>query len=296
MGWALLLLQFATWDTPGVHEPLLRLSEEAEAFRQVAPQTVSQETLRQRAMITRRRFRPKAGSAALEPRDFHYASREIVSEYGFSWFKESPDSLHEFRQVVSVDSKPVRPAEAARRTLTLGIRSPDDRVKKRMLEDFARHGLVDAATDFGQLVLLFTRRNLAGYEFRLREGQSLFGADRAMVIEYRQVGGPGALTVFEQRQALRVQIEGEIWVRASDRLPLRITMQAVRSRDDTVRRDEATVEYAMSQHGALLPASVTHRTWDADVLVTENEFRYAPFRRFAASADIKFTEVPDPPK
>ena len=56
--------------------------------------------------------------------------------------------------------------------------------------------------------------------------------------------------------------------------------------------DEATVDYVMTQHGFLAPASVVHRQTVASQLVVENLFQYSPFRRFAADTDIKFTEVP----
>jgi hypothetical protein len=55
-----------------------------------------------------------------------------------------------------------------------------------------------------------------------------------------------------------------------------------------VIRDEATVEYTLSSHGALTPVSVVHRQWNGSELVVENSFRYSAFRKFAADAEIKF--------
>jgi hypothetical protein len=43
----------------------------------------------------------------------------------------------------------------------------------------------------------------------------------------------------------------------------------------------------------LTPVSVVHRHRVDDQLVTENLYRYEPFKLFAADAEIKFTEVPD---
>jgi hypothetical protein len=45
----------------------------------------------------------------------------------------------------------------------------------------------------------------------------------------------------------------------------------------------------------LTPASVVHRHSVDKQLMTENLYRYAPFKMFSAEADIKFTEAPEPP-
>jgi hypothetical protein len=53
-------------------------------------------------------------------------------------------------------------------------------------------------------------------------------------------------------------------------------------------RDEASVDYAMSQHGVLVPAAVVHRRWVGQDLLVENRFGYAAFRKFAAEAQVKY--------
>ena len=58
-------------------------------------------------------------------------------------------------------------------------------------------------------------------------------------------------------------------------------------------RDEGTTDYVLSPHGFLTPASVLHRHRVDDRLITENLYRYEPFKLFGADTDIKFTEVPD---
>jgi hypothetical protein len=60
-------------------------------------------------------------------------------------------------------------------------------------------------------------------------------------------------------------------------------------------RDDATVEYLMSQHGFLTPASVLHRHLVDGVVMTENLYTYEPFKLFSTSSAIKFGEVPDTP-
>lgn len=274
---------------------LLRLAEEAEAFRSAAPSMIAEETLKQRAARRPSRFRPRFGEAAARPPELKYQRREIVSEYGFSMFQESPNVLHEFRQVISVDGRPVRGRDKARQALTTGMRSADDRLKRRLLEDFERHGLVGAATDFGQAILLFDKRRQGNYEFAFA-GKQRLGAESAVVYSFRQTEGVG-LTVIEGGKLIRRPLAGEIWTREEDGLPLRIQLVAVREQDGQAIRDEATVDYVMSRHGFLAPAAVTHRQTARGQLVAENIFQYSPFRKFAAEAEIKFTETsPEPVK
>ena len=80
----------------------------------------------------------------------------------------------------------------------------------------------------------------------------------------------------------RLSVEGEIWVREADGLPLRITMSASDSSADKTLREEATVDYAMSEFGTLLPVETTHRELRSGVEVEENKFTYTEFHRFGA--------------
>jgi hypothetical protein len=285
----LLTLAFATAAPAQLSPFLARISEEAETFFRIAPQTVSEETLHQRAAVAKRRFLPRVGKAALE-REYHYKTRRVVSEYTYSSLNQDPDFMHEFRQVLSVDERPVASREKARRTLTLGVRSPDDEVKKRMLEEFTRMGLVEPAVDFGQILLLFRRRNLSDFRFsNPREG--LLGAEQVIIHGFEQVSGQGAFTIFYGRQLVSLPVRGEVWSRRSDLLPRRIVLRVNRD-GESGRRDEAVVDYVMSPHGILVPASIVHTLWEGKLLLVENRYSYAPFRRFAAEAEIKFTEVP----
>ena len=58
-------------------------------------------------------------------------------------------------------------------------------------------------------------------------------------------------------------------------------------------RNEASIEYALSAHGFLAPASVVHRHIVNGKLVTENFYRYEPFRLFKAETQIEFSNIPD---
>lgn len=275
-------------------EILSRISEEAAVFQQNMPKALTQESLEQRAALPPSRFRPRIGSAATTPLKPRLQVREIVSEYSVGTLKESesPD-LVEFRQVISVDGRHVQTAEHARHALSLGIQSQDDRLRKRMLEDFAKNGLVDVATDYGLILLAFTRRGMASMEIN-PAGDARVGAESARVFAWRQTSDAGGELEFHGRFSARRALQGALWVRSSDGLPLRIEawVEYV-DRGHHPIRDQATVEYVMSSHGFLTPASVVHRHFVDNQLVTENLYRYDPFKLFSSDAEIKFTEIPE---
>ncbi|HLY16752.1 MAG TPA: hypothetical protein VKR61_05985 [Bryobacteraceae bacterium] len=272
-------------------EILSRVTEEADVFRRVAPQVLSEETLTQRALKEPPRFHPRAGAAAVKPLVATWRTREIISEYSFGTLQEAPESLHEFRQVAAVDGRPVSSAAAARHALALGLASSDDHAKKRMLEQFQKYGLAAAAVDFGPLLLLFTRRQVGNYRFDLA-GDDRIGADRVKIVSYTQVQGPDRMLVFQGRRAIHQPIEGRIYARLPDGLPLRITIVEKRQNGKNSFREEASVDYTLNANGFAAPAAITHRSFANDQLMVEEEFRYAPFKKFGADAAIKFDAQP----
>jgi hypothetical protein len=139
-----------------------------------------------------------------------------------------------------------------------------------------------AVTDFGPLLLLFTPASILRYEFSYLYDARLDNVP-VMVFSYKQIDGPNALTVFEGASASTYSVAGEIWVRA-DYLPLRITLASTSANV----RQEASVDYALSRFGALLPAATHHRELRAGALQAENNFAYSNFKRFGASAGIVF--------
>jgi len=286
-----LALLSAAWAQQGgdgdIQSMLGRISEEAEVFAHSARAVLSEETLRQRTRKAPLRFLPRVGEAATKPSKEEFLTREIVSEYGYSAFKDAPAALHEFRTVTSVDGRKIAAPDKARRTLTMGVTSADDGVKKQMLRDFEKHGLIGAATDFGQVILLFSKRRLADYDFEIK-GRDRIGADTATVIAFRQKGGPESLTVFAHNAALRNTLQGFIWVRMPDHLPLRVRLLTSRKEGVFIVNTEGTVDYAMSAHGCIMPVAVVHRDTVGDKLMTENIFQYTPFRKFGAETELKF--------
>jgi hypothetical protein len=275
---------------------LSRVSEEAALFQENLPKSLTQETLSQKAWMPPSRFQPSSGPKIVTVPKPRLVSHEVVSEYSVGPLKNSDShNLFEFRGVISVDGKAVRTVENARRELTLGIRSEDDAVRKRMLQDYAKYGLVDVATDYGLILLAFTKRGMESLEIKPAAGQDRIGADAALIFNWKQSSSDAGELEFRGRQAVRRALQGQLWVRASDGLPLRVRAWAEYEESKHRIRDEASVDYIVSTHGFLTPTSVVHRHIVDRQLMTENLYRYDPFKLFGADSELKFTALPDPP-
>jgi len=117
------------------------------------------------------------------------------------------------------------------------------------------------------------------------------GTDAVWVVRWKQRDPDAGVLEFRGNLASRHTMQGTLLVRKSDGLPVRI--QAVTEHEKI--HDDATIDYVQSAHGFLTPVSVVfHHVVDGQ-LITENHYRYEPFKMFAADAEIKFTELPDPP-
>jgi hypothetical protein len=266
-----------------------RVSEEAEAFQRLAPEVLGEETLHQRSMKPQGRFHPRVGNEPVKP---EWQEKTIVSEYGFTSFSDSADSssLHEIRQVTAVDGKKIEDTKKAQAALAKAITATDDARKKQLLKQFEKYGLLGAVTDYGQALLLFTRRNMERYEFTVKGSNSLNG-ETVRVFGYRQIDGPETVTVIEENrnnQVKHLRIEGELWVRSDNFVPVRIIMVATQTDAPDRAREEAAIDYAMSPYGALLPVKTEHRETRWGKIDAENQFSYANFKKFGASSDIKF--------
>ena len=282
-GLMLLCFALALRADDSTQKLIKRLGDEAAAFQKMAPQLVGRETLHQRA-LTPPRFKMRVGDAAKQPQAADWKEHEIVSQYAFVLLGRE---IHELRQVTLVDGKRVAGETKAQDALAKLVTGNDDQRKRRALEQFEKYGLRGGATDFGQILLLFSRGNVERYEFTA-VGPRLLGAVATQVFHYQQLDGTQALTVFHGNSGApgattqRLSVQGEIWVRETDGVPLRITMTAADSgtgKDKTLR-EEATVDYAMSEFGTLLPVETTQRELRAGEEVAENKFSYGDFHRF----------------
>ena len=264
-----------------------RLAEEAEVLAQNAARIITEETLEQRSLMPPTRFRPRAGSAAERATGPRFRVRQVVSEFSFGALRSSHD-LIEFRQVLSVDGEPQQSADSALHALSQGIQQADDRTRKRMLEQFARSGLVDIATDYALILLAFTDRGQKQVDFS-PSASAYIGPDLAVSFRWKQKSSQGGVTEFHGGQSAHRALQGALWLRASDGLPLRVNAwMEYTDQASHLIRDDATVDYLMSEHGFLTPASVIHRHAVNGAVITENLYRYQPFKFFSTSSTITF--------
>lgn len=272
---------------------LSRVAQEAEKFSQRMPSSISQEKLEQRTLATPGLHVATAQSSApAEPR----LTRTVISEYTVAPLNGVEDKeLVEFRQVLSVDGRTLQSEESARRALSLGILSAGEGARKRMLEDFAKHGLVDVASDYALILMAFTTAGRASLKI-VPSGQDRVGPDDALLYAWTQAGeGSGELS-FHGKQSSRLPLAGKLWARKSDGVPLRVWVWAVRNENKHSARDEATIDYVRSAQGFLAPVSVLHRHLVDGQFRTENLYHYEPFQPFAANAELQPSRNGTPPR
>ena len=267
------------------------LSQEADHFRKIAPDLVGHETLFQRAeKPPKGGFHIRVGASAEKAPQPVWQERRILSEYTFAAFAGEGGALHELRRVTSVDGRPVQGAQKAQQDLAAVVTAGDDKRKKELLEQFEKYGLVGAATDFGQLLLLFNSREVSHYEFTYSRVE-LQGIARLLVFAYQQTDGPEGLTFIDPRHgtsARNLKISGEVWVQETNFRPVRVTLATSQGEGPGLVREEASVDYVQSPFGSLVPLFTEHRELRAGKVVAENQFSYADFHKFAASSEIKF--------
>jgi hypothetical protein len=264
-----------------------RVSEEAEAFLKLAPEVLGTETLDQNSVKRASRFHPRNGAKTAPQK---WVDHEIVSEYGFARFATESGAIHELRRVITADGRKVAETRKAQEELAKAMTASDDDSKKELLKQFESYGLSGAVNDFGQILLLFTRRSIERYEFT-PEGSRMIGYDRALVFAYKQIDGPESLTIFNEKrhnQESKLKLQGEIRVRADDFVPLQITLDSRVGDMPDGLREEAAVTYKMSKFGALLPESTEHQELHNGHIVSQNKFTYTDFHKFGASSEVKF--------
>jgi hypothetical protein len=272
-----------------------RLSQEADAFRKLAPDVVGHETLFQRAMKPPKRgFHIRVGASAKNPPQPVWQERRILSEYSFAAFAGEGGALHELRRVTTVDGRKLQDPKKAQDELAAIVTAPDDKRKKELLEQFEKYGLVGAVTDFGQILLLFASSDVLHYEFTYRRVE-MQGTARLLVFGYQQIDGREGVTIVDARAgegARNMRIAGEVWVQENTFVPVRITLATSQNEGDGLVkeevREEASVDYARSPYGALLPFWTEHRELRGGQVVAENQFSYTDFHKFVASSEIKF--------
>jgi hypothetical protein len=249
-----------------------RLAEEADLFDRSAHRVAGIETLRQTLPRGSRVVRGKRGVETVLPEQV----REIVSEYGFMAVDERGGSLKEVRLVKTVDGQRWSKGNKGLDSLAKTLSATDDKKKRSLLEAFEDFGLQGFVTDLGQLILLFARGLVSNYEIRYH-GKDIH--DALDVYEYTQLGGTDAMTVYEGKMPLRLRLQGKIWVRPSDLLPVKLSVDSIREENDSIIHDISVVEYAPSDYGCLLPKRIIHQQFVGEHLFVEDDFKYRDFKQ-----------------
>ena len=268
---------------------LERLTTEADAFRRTAPTLLGRETLEQKARKPMGRFHPRIGKDAQTPPPQVWQDRQIVSEYGFVSLPGDQATLHEIRRAISVDGKPSGDPKRAEESLAHVIALNDEQRELELLKDFEKNGLVGAVTDLGPLLMLFTPQQIQHFEFALKGSESL-GANRALIYRYAQIDGAELLTIFESTakgKPRKLRVQGEIWVREDNYLPLRVTLAVGEGQGASAVQEIASVDYTASTLGSLLPSAVDHRELLGGKLNVQNSFLYSDFQRLSGGGTGK---------
>ncbi|HYA16517.1 MAG TPA: hypothetical protein VEF06_03580 [Bryobacteraceae bacterium] len=271
---AIALLLFAPLCAQSMAELREALSTAAITFSYTAPGLAADESLDQRG---RRGFLEvlKGKVPTLKNTDLklpeEFTQHHVVSQWVLT---SDATGFHETRTAPAIDGISAADVSAIRHAMSIGVSDS----RRAALEDYEHAQLEGAITDFSPLLLLFAAPHQSDYEFRLADPDKI-GEQPAIVLHYRQLAGTEGLTLFDQRTADREPVEGDIWLRESDLLPLRITLKSRKGLSKNYSIDTAaTVDYTPSPYG-LAPAAITERQYLNSKLLVENNLHYSNYHR-----------------
>jgi hypothetical protein len=269
MRWLISLIAVSALAQSPVQRATARLAEQAEQFYKVAPRIAGRETLEHRTPPQNepadKQLKTRDGKPADQPTSLSnpdWKTVKVVSEYGFGLMS---GDLVELRRVVSVNGNTIRNKLDS---LATAISSSGDKRKRELLRVFEKIGIEGAATDFGQLLLLFHPNSIQSFEM-LYAGQQMLGNQRAAVFNYRQIEGDPMMTVMPS---------GKIFLEPETFRLLTISMNATAGEGGSSVRIEARVDYRPSGFGIVLPERVQHRELNGIYVIVTNEFTYSDYQ------------------
>ena len=263
-------------ENPFLPQMLVALGREASQFWSGAPGYVGKETWREKYTYVKqpgRRFFRTGADALKKPQTVN-AVHEVVSYYAVAPFRRSPESLFEFRRVISIDGKATGEADREREEFIGGLRDGGDKWRHKLRDAFEEQTMAGVMVDFGQLIMLFTKHGQKQFEFSLK-GAERSGADTAVLLHFEQQKGKQALRVTDSGNERDTPLKGEILLRDPDYAVLQIRLSSARTEEGRKVRDEAQVDYTRNSAHAILPASVTHRRYLDGKLDYEDVFEYS---------------------
>lgn len=233
-----------------------RIQQEADKFAELAPQIRGREILEQtRAQNVR---------------------RQLVSDYGFIALQ--PGDIREIREVQLVDGKPVKKHGDALKELAQNLTAADDKRRRKLLENFEKHGLPGVAVDFGPVILLFAGPSIQKFEFTFQRMENASGSSAA-VYRFEQIDGAGGLTIYADGKPIRQKLGGEVWVQPADGVPIRIVMDSEHLEGKFKIRDFTFVNYGRSEFGTLLPIMVGRSQFRDQTLIVRDIFTYSAYHK-----------------
>jgi hypothetical protein len=261
----------------------------AENFKQLAPGLIAEESLVQRCYRIPEHAWLTIGPA-VDGLRAQMVRTEVSSAYTIGPLKNEPTGTFvELREMFAKNGKPTKTPAAAVKAMQTDTKLGYERVRRKMLAAFSDLGLLDVATDYGLILLAFTRPAMAKLTIK-PSGPHFFGAEQAFVFLWVQ--SEGGLLEFGGSKAVRRPMHGEFWLRLSDGRPLRITASAEHAEPKHRLRDDATIEFVFSRAGCVVPVSVVHRHYVDSEFLTENLYTYSPFRLFRTDTTIRFIGPP----
>lgn len=250
---------------------LAQVAAYAGALLKTAPELRSRETLSQYSWGS-------AGRPENTPPN-RTRTHEMTAEFAYGTLKNTPGhDVIEFRQIISIDGRALQTPEAAERALLADAKVGDERGRKRLLQEFTKRGFNNIATEYSLILLLFTGEGQTQLHIQ-PSGEERVREEDTAVFHWQQTSSGGGAVEFRSGKVTRRPLEGTLWVRKSDGFPLRVQVTLDRADINQHLRDEATVDYAPSGGAGPAPLAIAHRHFVNSQIVTENLYRYEPFRR-----------------
>jgi hypothetical protein len=254
---------------------LTRLEQEANRFERNAHRFVGIETLRQTQPEDTRYGKGPRGTETKLPEDTH----EIVSEYTYVSTDEPGGSLKEVRLVLTVDGMKWKRGKKDLSQLANQIGNREAKNRAKTMESYEEYGLRGFLSDAGQLILLFARGGMEKHEFRYDRIDGASGHGPVWVYKYQQIDGGHGLTIYGGKEPIHQRLHGEVWVRPSDGMPVRVTINSNHEVNHIQIRDFTAVDYEMSEWNVLLPSRIDHKQYvDAQLFVID-QFTYTKFKQ-----------------
>lgn len=269
-------------ENPFLPKMLRALGLEASQFWSGAPGYVGKETWREKYTYTKRSGRRffRTGADALKKPQTVTTTREVVSDYALAPFRRSPESLFEFRRVISIDGKATGEAGDGREEWIAGLRDGSDKWRHKLRDAYKQQMMAGVMTDFGQLIMLFTKQGQKQFEFSVK-GAERSGADIAVVLHFEQRKGSQALRVNDTGSEQAAPLNGEVLLRDPEYEVLQIRLSSSRTEEGRKVRDDAQVDYSRNAAHAILPAAVTHRRYLDGKLDYEDVYQYSDWEAIA---------------